>query len=82
MIARSASGNTVFSSEVRLELELGDEAHSVAAVGPDRFVLAQPQQLDDGDAVLVITVNGEPRRTLIRLIASPVPTREFAYSVR
>lgn len=82
MIAPSKPGNNVYSSEVRLTVELGEQTHSISAVGPDRFVLAEPQQLGACDAVLVISVNGEPRRVPIRVLASEAPVREFVYSVR
>jgi hypothetical protein len=82
MIAPASNSNSVFSAEVCLTLEVSGRDLPISTVEPDRFVLAQPQQLEACDAVLVISVNGEPRRTPIRLMASPVPTREFNYSVR
>jgi hypothetical protein len=34
------------------------------------------------DAVLIVSVNGEPRRTKFRLAGSAAPVREHQYSVR
>lgn len=82
MIASTPTGNSIFSTDVRLALELGPARHSVAAVGPERLTLTEPQQLNAGDAVLVISVNGEPRRTPIRLTGASEPTREYEYTVR
>lgn len=82
MIAVAPHGNAFFSAEISLSLELSDHQISVSTVEPDRCVLAQPRRLDDCDAALVITVNSEPRRVPIRVIASDVPVREFAYAQR
>jgi len=82
MIAPARGGNSAFSTEVGLSLELLHAQLPVSTVEPDRFVLAEPQQLGECDAVLVISVNGEPRRVPIRVLASEAPVREFAYSVR
>lgn len=82
MIAAAPHGNAVFSAEICLSLELNESQLPISTVEPDRFVLAQPRQLDACDAVLVITVNGEPRRVPIRVVASDVPVREFAYALR
>lgn len=82
MIAPIAANKAAFSTEVRLLLEIEGGSQSISAVGPDRFVLAEPRQLAECYAVLVISVNGEPRRTPIRVAASDAPAREFAYTVR
>ena len=82
MIASTSQGNAAFSSDVRLSVESGDFDHSLSTVEPDRFVLTEPQQLDACDAVLVVSVNGEPRRTPIRVTGSAEPVREYAYTVR
>ena len=81
MLATAARGNPVFSAEVCLMLEWNHSSLPLSTVEPDRFVLTEPQRLDGGNAVLVITVNGEPRRTPIRVVASTLPVREYAYTV-
>lgn len=82
MIVETNSDNTVFSSEVRLVLDLDGQTIPVATVGPERFVLVAPQQLHGTDACLVITIDGEPRRCPIRVETSRQPAREYRYTRR
>ncbi len=70
---------THFSSEVELTLDFQGQSLSVGAVGPDRFVLAKPQLLEVTEAVLVVTINGQPRRSPIRIEAKSEPVREYDY---
>ena len=73
---------TIFSSEVRLAVDVQGTLHPVSAVGPDRFVLVTPLTLTDCDAELIVTINCQPRCSLIRINAQNNPTREYAYSQR
>ena len=75
-----APDNTIFSSEVRLTVEIHGASYPVSAVGPDRFVLVTPLVLADCDAELIVTINSKPRRSPIRIIAGHEPTREYAYT--
>ena len=77
-----APSKAVFSSEVRLALEVQGHSYPVSAVDSERFVLVQPQLLEDCDAELIVTINGQPRRSLVRVIAQQEPTREYAYARR
>lgn len=71
-----------FSSEVRLALEVQGNWYPVSAVGSERFVLVHPLQLEACDAELIVTINGQPRRSAIRIAARHEPAREYAYSRR
>ena len=82
MILPTNRGNAAFSADVCLTVELNDRDHAISTVEPTRLVLSEPQQLNACDAVLVISVNGEPRRTPIRLTGASEPTREYEYTVR
>lgn len=73
---------TIFSSEVRLALEVEGHSYPVSAVGSERFVLVQPRLLEACEAELIVTINGQPRRSAIRITAQSEPTREYAYSRR
>ena len=73
---------TIFSSEVRLAVEVQGMSHPVSAVGPDRFVLVEALALEARDAELIVTINGQPRRSAIHITAQREPTREYAYSRR
>ena len=71
---------THFSSEVELTLDFQGQSLSVCAVGPYRFVLAKPQLLEVTEAELVVTINGQPRRSLIRIQAQSEAVREYDYT--
>lgn len=77
-----APDKAIFSSEVRLALEVRGHTYPVSAVDSERFVLVQPQLLEDCDAELIVTINGQPRRSPIGIIAQREPTREYSYSRR
>lgn len=80
MSVASNPDKTHFSSEVRLTLEFQGQTLSVCAVGPHRFVLRQPQLLEVTEAELVVTINGQPRRSPIRIEASSAAVREYQYT--
>ncbi len=70
---------THFSSEVEL-LDFQGQSISVCAVGPAWFVLAKPQLLEVTEAELVVTINGQPRRSPIRIEAQSEAVREYYYT--
>ena len=80
MNATLASSKAIFSTEVRLALEVQGHSYPVSAVDSERFVLVQPRLLEACDAELIVTINGQPRRSPIRVDAQPEPTREYTYS--
>ena len=80
MSIASVADKTHFSSEVRLTLEFQDQTLSVCAVGPERFVLRHPQLLEVTEAELVVTINGQPRRSPIRIEAQTEAVREYCYT--
>lgn len=80
MSVASVADKTHFSSEVRLTLEFDGQSLSVCAVGPERFVLRHAQLLEVTEAELVVTINGQPRRSLIRIEAKSEPAREYDYT--
>ena len=82
MSASLAPDKTIFSSEVRLAVEVHGVSYPVSAVGPDRFVLVHAMTLEASDAELVVTINCQPRRSPIRITTQQEPTREYAYSRR
>ena len=76
----SVADKTHFSSEVRLTLEFDGQSLSVCAVGPHRFVLRHAQLLEVIEAELVVTINGQPRRSPIRIEAQSEAVREYQYT--
>ncbi len=82
MSASLAPHKTIFSSEVRLALQVNGHSYPVSAVDSEQFVLVQPRLLEACDAELIVTINGQPQRSAIRVIAQSEPTREYAYSRR
>ena len=80
MSATLAPGKAIFSTEVRLALEVQGHSYLVSAVDSERFVLVQPQQMEACDAELIVTINGQPRRSAIRVAAQLEPTREYTYT--
>ncbi len=80
MSVASVADKRHFSSEVELTLDFQGQSISVCAVGPDRFVLAKPQLLEVTEAELVVTINGQPRRSPIRIEAKSEAVREYDYT--
>ena len=65
-----------------MNIKVQGQTYPVSAVGPDRFVLVDALALETCDAELIVTINRQPRRSLIRITAQHEPTREYAYSRR
>ncbi len=82
MSVASVAGNRHFSSEVELTLDFQGQSLSVSAVGPAWFVLAKPHLLEVTEAELVVTINGQPRRSPIRIEAKSEASREYQYTRR
>ncbi len=82
MSASLAPGKPIFSSEVRLALEVQGHSYPLSAVDSERFVLVQPQLLEACEAELIVTINGQPRRSAIRVAAQAEATREYTYTRR
>jgi hypothetical protein len=62
-----------YSADVRLSLEVGDRVYNVGKVGPTRIVVRDPVESGPCAAVLVITVDGNTRRTNVWLPNGAVP---------
>ena len=80
MSVASVPNKAHFSAEVELTLDYQNESLSVCAVGPSWFVLAKPQLLEVTEAELVVTINGQPRRSRIRIEAKSEAAREYDYT--
>ena len=80
MSIASDAHKTHFSSEVELTLDFEGQSLSVCAVGPYRFVLRHAQLLEVSEAELVVTINGQPRRSRIRIQARSEAARESDYT--
>lgn len=80
MNASLAPSKAIFSSEVRLALEVQGHLYPVSAVDSEQFVLVQPHLLESCEAELIVTINGQPRRSMIRVAAQAEPTREYTYT--
>lgn len=71
---------SIHSSDVRLAVEVQGHLYPVCAVGLDRFVLVNSVAFDSDTAELIITIDGQSRRSPIRITAQHEPVREYAYS--
>lgn len=80
MIAQPQQPSSVFSAEVRLQLEVDGQSYPVSCVGPDRLVLVEPHALKARSGMLIITIDGQFRTSQIQLAGSSRPIREYSYS--
>ncbi|MBC7821709.1 MAG: hypothetical protein IAG10_32895 [Planctomycetaceae bacterium] len=56
-----------FSSEVDLQMIVGNQTLSVSKIGPERLTLEQPTFLPPCEAEVVLTVDGQTSRWTVRL---------------
>jgi len=80
MLTQDDTSRHRFSTQVALSIEVNGETFSVAAVGDGRIRLVEPRETKACDAVLVVQIDEDIRRTDVRLQASDGVTREVFYT--
>jgi hypothetical protein len=60
-------GHIGHSADVKMNITIAGEKHSVSQLGPDFLILENPVELPPSDAVLHFSIDGNERERLVRL---------------